>query len=407
MKILFVHDLAEPDLGGGAEVIVWEQLRGLRNAGHECVLLTTSNKHGLERTEHEGITIWKAGIRNVYWHFEKQKPNALKRFLWHGINIYNPWMQGFVREVVGREKPDVASVHCWNGWSAAVIVTLANLNVPTVQILHAYEYICIKATMYRRGCNCQKQCLSCKLFRIPHKAISQKLQAVVGVSQFILDRHRSLGYFRDVPIQRAIHNARDPIFLRLNEADLSVKEFSTGLRFGYIGRLDQAKGVEVLINAFRLANLPGAHLYIAGAGKQQYEQALVKNVNDQNIHFIGRVAPSVFYPMVDVVVVPSLWNDNLPGVVFEALAFGRPVIGSRRGGIPEMINEGMNGLLFDPDKDGELVVVMSRIFHDERLRSRLTQAASESALPFINLDVWIDRYQSMYYEVIENYKNNS
>ncbi len=73
MKILVLHSLADPELGGGADVIVWEQLRGLRDAGHECVLLATSDTAGLERTEREGITVWKAGIRNVYWPHHKSR----------------------------------------------------------------------------------------------------------------------------------------------------------------------------------------------------------------------------------------------------------------------------------------------------------------------------------------------
>ncbi|MGD9663361.1 MAG: hypothetical protein AB7U63_19105 [Porticoccaceae bacterium] len=103
MKIIFLHTQAEPERGGGADVIVWEQMRGLRDAGHECVLLATSDMAGLARTEHEGITVWKAGIRNVYWPYHKKRPAAPWRVLWHAFDSYNPWMQSYLREVVARE----------------------------------------------------------------------------------------------------------------------------------------------------------------------------------------------------------------------------------------------------------------------------------------------------------------
>jgi glycosyltransferase involved in cell wall biosynthesis len=371
MKILFLHSLAEPELGGGAEQIVWEQMRGLRDAGHECVLLATSDTAGLSRTEQEGITIWKAGIRNVYWPFHKKRPAAPWRLLWHALDSYNPWMQGYLREVVAREQPDVASVHNLPGWSAASWKTLAQLGVPTVQVLHDYYPICIKTSMYKKGRNCAGQCVGCWVFRLPHRALSRHVKAVVGVSRFMLDRHRALGYFEGVPIQRVIHNARDANELGSGGASVIVPH--EGLRFGFIGRLDPAKGIEPLIDAFLAAGLP-------------------------RVRFLGRVAPRDFYPQVDAVVVPSLWNDNLPGVVFEAFAFGKPVIGSRRGGIPEMIRHRENGLLFEPDAPGELQAVLEGMA-DDALRAQLTAQAKPSSGPFVDMAGWVAQYEALYREV--------
>ena len=122
--------------------------------------------------------------------------------------------------------------------------------------------------MYRKGRNCANQCMVCRAFRLPHRALSRRVQAVVGVSRYMLDRHRSLGYFEGVPIQRAIHNARAPHALGVDDAP--PPEAHRGLRFGYIGRLDPSKGIEPLINAFLAADLPDAELWIAGSGKQAY-----------------------------------------------------------------------------------------------------------------------------------------
>lgn len=400
MKILFLHALADPKLGGGAEVIVWEQMRGLRDAGHDCVLLTTSDKIGLECTEQEGFTVWKAGIRNVYWPFHKERPSAPLRMLWHALDSYNPWMQRYLREVVKREKPDVASLHNLPGWSAASWQTFARLSVPTVQVLHDYYSICVKATMYKKGKNCTTQCSSCHMFRLPHRKLSRNVSAVVGVSRFMLDRHRSSGYFDGVPIQSIIHNARSPEALGFNQAEALIPH--DGLRFGYIGRLDLAKGIEPLIDAFLAADLPPeAELWIAGSGRQHEENRLRNKKKDSRVRFLGRVVPREFYPQVDVVVVPSLWNDNLPSVVFEALAFGRPVIGSRRGGIPEMIRDGENGLLFEPDTPGELKTALESMGAGD-LRARLTAKARLTAEPFIDVGRWIVAYEALYSEAIRN-----
>lgn len=396
MKILFLNTQANPEIGGGADIIVWEQIRGLRDAGHECVLLATSGKAGLERTEREGITVWQAGIRNVYWPYHKKRPAAQWRALWHAIDSYNPWMQEYLHEVVESEKPDVVSLHDLPGWSSATWMTLAQLDVPAVQVLHSYYLICVKTSMYRKGRICVNQCMDCRVFRLPHRALSRNVAAVVGVSQYILKRHRDLGYFEDVPIQRVIHNARAPRTLGIEEAMVTAPH--AGLRFGFIGRLDVIKGIEPLIDAFLAADLTNSELWIAGSGKQHEEERMHSKTQDPRVRFFGRVAPRDFYPQVDVVVVPSLWNDNLPGVVFEALAFGKPVIGSRRGGIPEMIHHGENGLLFEPDAPGELKAALEAMTDDVR-RAQLAAQAKPSSTTFTDIAGWVAQYEVLYRDV--------
>lgn len=396
MKILFLHNLADPERGGGGEVTVWTLMRSMRDAGHECVMLATSDRPGLERTKREDITIWRAHIRNVHWPHRKKRPTVAQRLLWHALDSYNPWMQPYLQEVIARERPDVASVHALPGWSVASWRTLAREGLPAVQVLHGYEAICPRATMYRGGRNCEQQCTQCRAFRLPHRALSRHLQAVVGVSRFVLDRHRSLGYFGGVPIQRVIHNARDPQALG---SDVGTHvEPHEGLRFGFIGRLHPSKGVEALVDAFLSADLPEACLWIAGSGDEGYERYLRARVTDKRIRFLGRIPPRDFFPHVDATIVPSLWNEPLGMVVAEALAFGKPVIGSRRGGIPEMIRDGENGLVFEPDAPGELSAALHAM-RDDRRRAQLTESARPSAAPFLDIAKWTRKYEALYREV--------
>lgn len=101
-------------------------------------------------------------------------------------------------------------------------------------------------------------------------------------------------------------------------------------------------------------------------------------------------------------VVPSLWNEPLGMVVAEALAFSKPVIGSRRRGVPEMIRHGENGLLFEPDRPGELVEALRQLAGDATLRVRMGRAAQISAQPFLDRDGWIERYLEVYAGIVRN-----
>lgn len=398
MKILFIHSLSDPSLGGGGEVIVWEQIRGLRDSGHDCVLLTTSNNKGLRKSIAEGVTLWTAGIRNLYWPYGKKRPPIYARWIWHLIDSYNFLMQSYIKDVLVEESPDIVLVHGWIGWSVACIDIIVANKVPAIQILHGHDYICAKTTMFKKGVPCSRQCLSCKALRIPHRRISRKLNAVVGVSDYILRRHLSMGYFNDVPIRAVIHNCRS-----LRQLPRGNASSGDGyLRFGYIGRLEESKGIGFLIKTFKAANLDGCELLVAGTGEKNFENRLRSIAHGSSISFLGYISPETFYSNIDVLVVPSLCNDNFPGAVFEALASGKPVIGSRRGGIPEMIDDGVNGLLFDPGSDGELANLLTKMVKDRSLLSSLAVKAGPSSDAFTDTGRWIKKYEDLCIKVLSS-----
>jgi glycosyltransferase involved in cell wall biosynthesis len=99
-------------------------------------------------------------------------------------------------------------------------------------------------------------------------------------------------------------------------------------------------------------------------------------------------------------VVPSMVHESLGMVVAEALAFGKPVIGSRRGGIPEMIREGENGLLFEPDTPGDLIAALRQLAADADVRHRMGEAAKRSARPFLDRDGWLEAYLGVYEQIM-------
>jgi glycosyltransferase involved in cell wall biosynthesis len=86
-------------------------------------------------------------------------------------------------------------------------------------------------------------------------------------------------------------------------------------------------------------------------------------------------------------------------VVFESMAYGTPVIGARRGGIPEMIEEGVNGLLFDPDRPDELKAAMNRLAQDTPFREAASRAARRSAAYFLDMDRFLSGYEELYCEL--------
>jgi glycosyltransferase involved in cell wall biosynthesis len=120
------------------------------------------------------------------------------------------------------------------------------------------------------------------------------------------------------------------------------------LVFAFAGMLYEAKGIELLIAAFRRLAAPDVRLVIYGGGR--LETRLRKQAaGDARIHFGGVYAPEelgVRLSQIDVLVVPSLWHENAPLVMLEALAHGVPVLVSDVPGMTECVTDGVNGLTF-------------------------------------------------------------
>lgn len=398
MKILFLNTLDDPADGGGTEVTLWTLIRGLADAGHECVVLSTSARKGLKLVEREGVPVWQAGLRNIYWPGRRVKRAAPIKMIWHAIDSRNPFMQGQLRSVLEAENPDIVSSHNLPGWSVSAWDTIASLGIPIVQVLHDHYSLCVKSAMFSNGQNCTSLCGGCTALRSHHSSASSKVSAVVGVSEYILKRHLDFGRFSGVTNLHVIHNAREPGPLGIGTPDVE----HDGIRFGFIGRLDQTKGVENLIDAFCAYHNDGAELWIAGGGTPEYEATLRERARDSRIKFIGRTSPREFYPNIDALIVPSLWNEPLGMVVAEAFAFGRPVVGAKRGGIPEMIKHDINGYLFEPDTAGDLLMTLERLGSDPQKTKSMGSSARESSRAYLDVRAWAERYVHIYNSVLDS-----
>lgn len=391
MKILYINTLYEPYVGGGAEITLRTLVEGIKRRGHNVVVLTTGPEAGTKEEVIRGVRVIRAGGGNVYWHHRPDKPIKLLRAAWHMRDIYNVAMGEVVERVVRAERPDIVSCHNLAGWSASAWVALRRANVPILQVLHDLYNLCPNSNMFRNERSCVKRCARCSLFRFPHSKLSAKLDAVVGVSRYVLDRHINGGYFKESGIREVIHNVRD-----LKQKKRSGLCGENGrVRFGFIGTLTPSKGIELLLNAFVRLRSERSELYIAGKGSESYEKTL-KEIGMNNVFFLGYVTPESFFSGIDVLIVPSLWNDTLPGVVFESLIYGVPVIGSRRGGIPEMISHGSNGLLFEPDRPDELLSILEKLSMHPAAIESLQCGVSQSALPFLDMDGWFNSYCDIY-----------
>ena len=209
--------------------------------------------------------------------------------------------------------------------------------------------------------------------------MSTLVNAVVGISHFILNRHLNLGYFSRAQTRKVIFSAYPASTI---PSPNSFKN-SLPLRLGFLGRLKQNKGIELLLQV--AVKLPSEKykLWIGGKGPERQERYLRNRYAAENINFLGFVEPESFFNNIDILIVPSLWNEPLGRIIFEAYAYGVPVIGSNRGGIPEIIEEGNTGFVFDPDRPETLLTLINKIGSDPILIKKLRKNTLKKSLEFL------------------------
>jgi len=229
--------------------------------------------------------------------------------------------------------------------------------------------------------------------RIPHKNLSNKLSAVVGVSNFIINKYLQYGYFEKVKIREVIYNSRK--FKPFEQKRNKLRKYDGTISFGFIGNIAPNKGLEVLLKAYKKIKNKHTRLVIAGSGNIGYVEYLKKNYSDDSIIWLGWVNQDDFFSKVDFTVVPSIWYEALGMIVVESFSYGIPVIGSRIGGIPEMVEENNNGILFEPGNYNELAEKLEDVAKNIIFWKENSDNIIKSAQKFLDYKRWIDKWEEL------------
>ncbi len=389
MKILYINSLYSPLIEGGAEISLKLIVEGMKSLGHEVVVLSLMPEVGLKNEDIDGVKVYRAGLQNSYWPYSKARKKKVTRLAWHYRDQSNQAMADVVKEILKAEKPDIVSCHNLAGWSAAIWQPIHDAGIPIVQVLHDLYLLCPNSNMFKNEQTCVSQCFSCKILRSNHAEMSKQVAAVVGISNSILSRFISFGYFQNAS-KNIIYNTRtvsNPPFKTSRKEDQPI-------RYGYLGTISRVKGLNWLIDQFKKLDFD-ASLSIAGKGEKAYKEELKELAKNSNIDFVGYVNSTEFLSEIDVLIVPSLWEEPLGMVAIEALANHVPVIANKRGGLQETVNDGVNGLYcYDVNPDS-LSVAMRKLYENPDQYNQFSQAARESVASILDADRLIAEYETV------------
>jgi len=260
---------------------------------------------------------------------------------------------------------------------------------PVVMTAHDYDLICPRSVLFAHGALCDR----CRGRNYYNAAIARcKGGSFAGSAAIALEAYfmRVMGYddLLDMIITPS-RFARDKLVEcgRPAARIRALPNFIDGSRYrpvydndGYaicFGRLSDEKGIEVLLEA--AAGLPDVRLVIAGDGpcRTALEGQALK-LGLKNAEFLGHVARDKILDLVSramFVVIPSICPENFPYSVLEAFAVGKPVIASRIGGLPEMVENGGTGLLVEPGDPADLAKKMACLAENRALLREMGENA--------------------------------
>lgn len=170
-------------------------------------------------------------------------------------------------------------------------------------------------------------------------------------------------------------------------------------RIGFLGRLSEEKGVDVLINV--LKNLPSTTALIAGTGpaEESLKKLTIKLGTVDQVEFVGFVEDKEkFFQSIDMLIVPSVKAESFGLVIVEAMRAGIPVIASRIGAIPEIIEHKKTGLLFEPGNTQALVDLINMLQSGSSLKDSLINQAKQTVEAKFGVKKMIEEFKSLIHD---------
>nr|BFF16234.1 glycosyltransferase family 4 protein [Microbacterium flavescens] len=321
-------------------------------AGFRVTVLALKGRGAADVRSVSGITVIRLRIPNLFWKWgtRRRRPRVFET-LWNVIDLSSLVGLMRIRRTANRLSPDVIVTNNISGWAYGPWAFAAKARIPLVHVVRDYNLLCVRSNLMRNGL-CETICGKCR----PRRDASKRNWpggTVVGISRRVIELHQQHGLFGGAPVAYShprITNAGRVVERRPDEA------MSRNSVIGYLGRLGPEKGVEIMLAAAEEADVT---VRVAGAGQDSYRDELSRRFPGAD--FVGHVDANEFLASVDVLVVPSVWEEPFGRVAAEAAALGVPLIISNRGGLAESAeSHGGRFVLIDPEDRGALADVFGR-----------------------------------------------
>ena len=397
MKIGVFTNFYPPTQRGGAELVAQRVADELVRRGHKVFVLSTMPFSGMSSlrprvVENHLERVYRFFPLNLF-HISQAASHVFPvRLLWHAIDLFGPIPHRLVDRLIDQEEPDVILTHNLKGLGVRSARCVQKSHVRHIHTLHDVQ-LSLPSGLLLYGK--EQDWINTGFLRkwyehLAHYAIG-KPDVVVSPSQFLADFYRERGFFHASPV----HILPNPAPRRLEKTSLAI--LAPGpVRLFFVGQLEPHKGLLVLLEAIKQLTVP-FELHIAGDGSLATMIAQQAQ-GDPRIFFHGFISLEHIKKILarsDAVILPSLCYENSPTVIYESFQVGVPVIASRIGGIPELIQDGQNGLLVEPGNTDDLLRVLNQFVSQRELfASRRIQIQHDAER--YSLRLYVDRLEELF-----------
>jgi glycosyltransferase involved in cell wall biosynthesis len=383
MRICLIHN--EYGKISGEEIVVKQIIGLLRANGHDVTYFHRSSAE-IPDMRFGNVRAFFSGI------YSFSSKYALRRFL-------------------EEQRPDIVHVHnVFPLISPSVLVECRQQKVPVVMTLHNYRLVCPSGLFLLKGHICERcaggkeyHCIwnNCEanLFKSAGYAIRNW---VAHTRRFFLDNvtlFASLTQFqRNRLIEEGFPGDRIEVLPNMVE-DHTPNQVVLGDYVGYSGRISPEKGIPTLLQA--ALNCPQISFEAAGSYDRMPD---LPGRAPQNFRFLGHLNKNrlkSFYKSSRLVVLPTICYEAFPLVVIEAMMHAKPVVCSRIGGLPEIVEDGVTGLLFEPGNAEDLGEKIRYLWERPELAIKMGKAGRDKALREYSLARYYERLMQVYYRALE------
>lgn len=403
MRIVFANNYLY--LRGGSERVLFDEMGWLRKQGHEVTAFSRIQPECAD-LPHNDLFPPLANLENVH---------GLGKLKAAGNVIYNRNTGKLFSQLCARTSPEL--VHCHNiyaGLTTSIIDVCKKHVIPCIVTLHDYKLACPSYTMLNHGKPCQKcsggRLYNCLFSRCHKNSLSASLVSTAeAYFNHLLGKYRQANFLvcpSEFLLERMVESGipREKLLCIPNGVDPSkfAPVYDDNGYFLYLGRLSYEKGIKTLIESVKDV---GMKLMVVGEGPEKENLLeLTRELALDNVSFEGYKSGKELEKLIQgaaFVVVPSEWYENASMVVLESMAYGKPVIGSRMGGIPEQVADGETGILFDAGDQSQLKSSIQSLVSDKAKRQEMGRAARSRLEGRFSLNLHCEQLLNLYKNAIQ------
>ena len=392
---------------GGAERAVLDLGAGLEQRGHNVFWF------GMDHPENSVPADRTAVVRQ-----RDYRRGGLKRYSDAIAMMYSWEARQRLANFLGRVQPDILHVHnIYHQLTPSILDAARQAGLPVVMTLHDYKLVCPRYDMLRHGQLCDlcveegpTACLrnGCagswagSLLLTCEAALHRSRQSYAGVARFLTPSHFLRGVMQrggwDATRLQHVGN-----FLPAFAMQGAERAPESSKRYLYAGRLSAEKGIGTLLAA--VARVGRGTLVVCGSGPQEdaVRQAAAR-LPAGRIEYKGHVTQDVLtseMQRADFMVLPSEWFENAPFAILEAMAAALPVLASRIGGIPELIDDAQTGVLIAPGNVGAWAQAIEQALDNPAHMRDMGARACRAATERFGFEQHLETVLALYEEVLQ------